>query len=207
MPGGIICPFASGVEVLDFETGNFLDVLEWKKEEGGSVVVFDLRKSFGNDLEGVCDFLDTKNDCGSLREILLFGNEGISERAYVSIFGDYTNLENSKWIPCPDYHPRHYGIPMVVFLFADSNFSEKAQIPIGLNEANRVCQMLYGEDIVGRVKFEWNNGMIDVVENVSWVEDGEIELMVSLYKANKAGLINVSFEDFCNVANRKSYNM
>jgi hypothetical protein len=206
VPGGIICPFATGVGVKEFGD-DYLTVLNDSREKGESVVVFDLRKKFGDDVEDACDFLDAENKSESLRDVLLFNNELLPERAYVSIFGDYKKLELSSWIPYAEFHPRHYSIPMVVFLFADTVFSEKAQYPIGLHEATRVCQMFYGVEIIQQVNFEWIDGDIDVVRNDTGWNDSELELIVSLYRANKAGFMNVSFEDFCNVASRKDRKM
>lgn len=203
--GEIICPFAGGFEMEDFDH-NFLDVLEEKYQQEKSAVVFDLRKSFGNDLEGVCDFLDCRSYSESLRDVLLFENDKLTENAYVSVFGNYNLLENSNWIPYPEFHPRHFEIPMVTFLFADKAVSGKASAFIQIQEAKRVCRMFYGKGVLDRVELEYDSGRGDwvkVVNNVSGIDTDGLEWMINIYRANRAGLINRNYHDFMNILDSK----
>ena len=203
--GGIICPYANGFGMEDFDH-NFLEILEERYHEGDLAVVFDLRKSFGNDLEGVCDFLDSKSVYEGLRDVLLFSSDELTENAYVSIFGDYNLLENSSWIPYREFHPRHFKIPMVTFLFADKAVSGKASAFIQIQEAKRVCRMFYGKGVLDRVELEYDSGGSDwvkVVNNVSSVDTDGLEWMINLYRANRAGLINRNYDDFMNIIDTK----
>lgn len=204
--GGIICPYANGFGLEDFDH-KFLEVLEERYHEGASAVVFDLRKNFGNDLEGVCDFLDCRSYSESLRDVLLFENDKLTENAYVSIFGNYNLLENSSWIPYPEFHPRHFEIPMVTFLFADKAVSGKASAFIQIQEAKRVCRMFYGKGVLDQVELEYDLGSRDwvsIVKNVSSIDTDGLEWMINIYRANRAGLINRNYHDFMNVLESKS---